>query len=285
MDVVLTLVAMAAGVSGAVFVSRYVTARAIAAESALQQRYAPRTVVVAAQDLPKGQRLDSHMLALRQMPSDFVPLDAVSADRAAALVGGRVAIDIKRGTPVMPAALRSGDGMARLSELLPAGRRALTIAVDQVNALAGHLSAGDMIDLFYSQADGAGAMLLPLLQHISVLAVGETLANPDATATASGAGFSSITLLLTADEAARVVLAQETGRITVVLRAGQDDGPTTVATRSSRALLDQPVQRRSGSGAASDQVELLVGGNGGLAPTRSWLPVGLRHSNAIKGRS
>lgn len=83
------------------------------------------------------------------------------------------AISIRRGTPVVPSALVPQAARDRLSEQLPDGMRAMTIQVDQLNALSGHLKAGDSVDLYYSRVRGSGAVLVPLMQRVPVLATGD----------------------------------------------------------------------------------------------------------------
>ena len=181
---------------------------------------------------------------------------------------------MRRGTPVVRAALRTGHTSAALSSLLAGGERALTISVDEVNSQAGNLAAGDRIDLYYSRSEGAAAVLTPLLQHVLVLAVGSEIGSggPSVDESPEGKRFGTITLALSADEAARVVLAQESGTLSVVLRSREDQQQVPVFVRSSRDLLRSGDRRRAAEPAVT--VEVLTGGNGDVTPARSWLAVG-----------
>jgi pilus assembly protein CpaB len=214
------------------------------------------------------------------MPREFLPADAVPVERAADLIGARTAIAIRRGTPVVPAALQSGYRPARLSTVLAGERRALTIAVDQMNSQAGNLEPGDWVDLYYSRSDGGDAVLVPLLQRVEVLAAGAALLADAGNAQSATADrdFSTITLGLSADDAARIVLAQQSGSLSVVLRSPQDASRIPAEPRSSRELLLRT--QRTRNPASDARIELLVGGSGGLAPERSWLAVGQGRSAA-----
>ena len=279
LDTALLLVALSAGIAGAILSARYLSARASATEASLRGRFATRAVVVAAADIAAGELLDSTRLAVRRVPKEFLPVDAVPAEQASALIGGKTAIAIHRGTPVVPAALRETHDPRRLSTILEGERRALTIAVDQVNSQAGNLMPGDWVDLFFSRSTDGDAMLVPLLQHVEILAAGVSLLgeNGDAGLADSEGGFSTITLGVSADDAARVVLAQQSGNVSVVLRASGDSSLISTVPRSSRDFLRPAPKSRA---PVDTRIEVLVGGSGGLLPERSWMTVGQGRSAA-----
>lgn len=264
-DVALTLVAVVAGTGGAVLAGQYLTERASAAERQLAGRYAGREVVVAATDLPRGAVLSATNLAARSVPQAYLPADAVPASRAGQLLGARVAIDIKRGTPIVSAALAEGASAAKLSDVLGGDERALTVSVDDLNSQAGGLRPGDRVDLYYSERAGGGALLVPLLQQVEILGVGESFAVGGEVGRRS---FSTVTLRVRVDEAPKVLLAQHAGDLSVLLRSPADTNPVPVVVRSSNELLRAPVPRRQVS-----QVELLVGGQGEQVPARRVLSV------------
>lgn len=273
-DTVLLMLAILAGIAAAVLSGRFLGARAEAAEASLRSRYEVKEVVVAAADLSPGESLDTTRLAVRKMPREFLPPDAVPASRAGELLGTQAAIQIRRGTPVVAAALHTYKPPLRLSTVLEGERRALTIAVDQVNSQAGNLLPGDWVDLYYARSEGGDAVLVPLLQHVEVLAAGTRLMGSESEPGRSNDDdFSTITLGLSATEAASVVLAQQSGSLSVVLRGKSDISRIPADPRNSRELLLKPARARS-STPIETRTEVLVGGNGGLTPERSWLPVG-----------
>lgn len=261
------VMAIVTGIAGAVLAGRYIQTRALAAETALRQRYETRQVIVAAADLSAGDPLSQSRLAARAMPKEFLPPDAIPAGQAAGLIGTHASIDIRRGTPIVRAALQSMPTRQTLSSLLTEGRRALTIPVNEVNSLAGSLEAGDRVDLYFSRNQGGAAALVPLLESVEVLATGPLTERHDT----QDADFNTVTLALNAADAARVVLAQESGSISVVLRARSDVSGNGPLPGSSRELWSGALRSRPD---ATPQVELLVGGNGGLVPDRSWLAPG-----------
>jgi pilus assembly protein CpaB len=275
-NVLLSVLGIIAGVGGSIAAAHLIQARALAAESALNARYQPSEVIVAARDLSAGEVLDPGKMALRSMPRDYLPSGFLTGSQAKAVIGQRLAIGLRRGDPLLSTVVTSRDNQI-LSNLVRLGWRALTIPVDDMNSMAGLLGAGDVVDLYYSQSQGGGAVLTPLLERVEVLAAGEVVASDKAVPrrpVESGHGFSTLTILVSPEDAARVVLAQSTGTLTVLLRSPADEGPVAIATRNSRSLFVQYREVRPGKGGAPESIELIVGGSGGVVPEVSRLNVG-----------
>lgn len=270
-DVALTILALGAGVGGAMLGSRYLSSRAAAAEADIARRYEERQVVVASADVPRGGTLDARNLALRSMPREFLPPGAVPAESAGDVLGRQVAIDVGRGTPILQAALADHGAAPRLATVLAADERAITIAVDELGSQAGGVRAGDRVDLHYGRRESGDAVLVPLLQQVEILGVGDSfsLASQDG----AQRQYATVTLRVPAQDAPRVLLAQQAGDLSMLLRPVGDQSMLPVAVRSSRELLRRPAARAA---VASPGVEVLTGGNGDLVPERTWLAAGAR---------
>jgi pilus assembly protein CpaB len=286
-NVLLSVLGILAGVTGSIAAGHVIQERALAAESALNARYQPSEVVVAARDLPAGQRLEAGMLALRRMPRDFLPSGALTRSQAKSIIGESLAIDLRRGDPLQAAIISSRDNQV-LSNLVRHGERALTIPVDDMNSMAGLLGAGDVVDLYYSRNQGDAAILTPLLERVEVLAAGEAVAD-DKVASRRPAdavhGFSTLTILVSPEDAARVVLAQGTGTLTVLLRSPSDDSPAAIVTRNSKLLFAQRRAGIAGGERVTESIELIVGGSGAVVPEVSHLDIGGTHSKSSGGRT
>lgn len=265
-DVMLVVLAVAAGTGGTLLASHYLAQRAAAAEAEVARRYAGQEVVVAAVDVMRGAPLSAGNMALRSIPGDFLPPDAVPAARAGELLGATAAVDIARGMPIVPAVLAQQRTAPRLSAVLSAQERALTLAVDDLNSQAGGLRAGDRVDLYYTQRSGGGVLLVPLLQQVEILGVGDSFLSPDGSYPRN---FATVTLRVQAADAPRVLLAQQAGELSLLLRHPDDAGAQPLVVRNSSELLRQPVVRRS-----SNQIELLIGGAGEQVPQRRMISAG-----------
>ena len=272
-DLLLAALAIAAGISGAALAGHYLKTRATAKEVELQQHYATRAAIVAASDLQKGEILAPAKLAIRQIPGDFIPVDALPADRAGELIGAQLAIDVRRGTPVVQAALQERVLVARLANLLAPDERALTIAVDEMSSQAGGLRVGDRVDLFHLRSVSGDAVLVPLLQYVEILGVGSSLGNDrnQSDPAAAQPRYATVTLRIAASEAPRLLLAQQAGEVVAALRSPGDTALQELRIRRGQELL----RSTAIAGEAVNQgVEVLVGGGGELTPSRSWLHPG-----------
>lgn len=244
----------------------YLTLRAQEVEARVAERHARTRVLVAREDLAAGTVLATASLAAREVPVRYVPSSTAHVDDLERVTGQRLLAPLKAGDPVAWTSLAGGGDAAFSTQLAP-GRRALTLPVDDVNAIAGLLVPGDVIDLLYTARSGAGSSVRPLLQKILVLATGTataraaiggdgTAANEDSTT------FATVTLSVTPDEAQRIVLAQRAGELTAVLRHPADDRAVTAQPLDARALVGGEQRDRARARVAQPFVELIVGGGG-----------------------
>ena len=192
--------------------------------------------VVAAYDLPAGTRLESDHLASREFPASVVPSDSVEPGHHGRLVGMVLRSALRAGDFVLSVHGRDSETPA-FSSQLGEGRRAITMPVDAINSVSGLLQPGDLIDLYVSFDYQRRRITAPLLQGVLVLATGnQTLASAEPAA-AHAAGFSTVTLDTSPEDAVKLVTARQSGTLTAVLRHPADDNPTRKAVRGDLASL------------------------------------------------
>jgi pilus assembly protein CpaB len=216
-------------------------------------------------------------MAARAVPVRFASSDRIPAEDAGALAGRRLAHAVRKGDALGWLQLESRDAKT-LSARLEAGQRAITFPVDDVNSFSGLLTPGDSIDLLYStRSDAHGAQVVTLLQAVRVLATGKLLRRRRVQDAAGherevAAEFVTVTLHVSPDAAARIVLAQQTGEITAVLRNDADQEALHFTRWDSRSLLVAPRTNSAPSitmAQPGNYMELILGGVGaGVAPTR-----------------
>jgi pilus assembly protein CpaB len=270
-NAVLLLVAALAGWGSMASASRYLDARVKRLENETRLQYKPRSVIVAKQDLQPGTALSPEVMSVRQMPSGFLPADVLDGNSGASLLGRHLSVALRSGDPVTERVLRPRF-QPSLASVLPEGQRALTVAVDEVNSLSGMLTPGDRVDLYLSRGQGeGGARLALLLEQAQVLATGNEVREGAGLRSGSPSGdYSTVTLLVDAEQAGRIILAQRTGSLSVALRPVSDKAPSQLRTRDSRNLLLEGAGiRRSPS--QDFRIELLLGGYGGPSPRRELL--------------
>ena len=239
-----------------------------------------RPVIVAAHELRTGTVLAAGDLAVRQVPRRFAVSDSLAPEAATRLLGRRVAHGRRGGDMVVVndlEALRSASLAARV----PEGLRALTISVDELGAFAGRLQAGDRVDLYYlPQAGGDASRIGLLLSSVLVMATGSDapVEGPtDAPQAGAPAEFSTITLQLAPDDAARVALAQRAGQLTAVLRARNDESLSAPPVKYAKDLLARPTGARAVRGPERMSIELIVGGHGSTVAEAGQMSVGAGH--------
>lgn len=183
-------------------------------------------VLVASRAMQRGEAVSIENLAVRALPRDLIPGGALSPARIDAVQGLRLQWPMQPGEPLLASAVFAAES-AGLSSRLKPGIRALTIAVDETNAISGLLQPGDRIDLLLSWRPApAAGMTLPeltrtIMQDVVVMATGR---NARATPTDEGSArtFSAITVEVDPEQAQRLVVAQRSGRLTAVLRNPSD---------------------------------------------------------------
>ncbi len=190
-------------------------------------------LVVASEDLPKGQRLTQQNLASRSIPVDWAQSGAVRPEQFEQIRNLRLAHPVRAGEFIMWSMLEDQNA-APFATRVSAGRRAIAVPVDEISSLSGMLQPGDRIDLFVSLQRHQSPLVAPLLQNMLVLAAGDRVT--------AGAGqprertYTSITLDASPEEAALVMLAKDAGKLNAVLRHPDDTAPLP-AVPNLKALL------------------------------------------------
>jgi pilus assembly protein CpaB len=258
--------ALLTGAVAYVAARHYLASEERAAEARVAERHQKRAVLVARTDLTAGTVLDAGLLAARQIPVRYVAASAALPQEVARVEGQRLLHDVRGGEPILWPSLAGGEDTT-LSAGLQRGRRALTFPVDEVNALSGMLTPGDVIDLLYTAPGAAGVPAVrPLLQRVTVLATGRSTGPAGADDGARGtsaAEFATITLDLTPEQAQLVVLAQRAGELTAVLRHPADAAVPPARTVDASALAERTVRRVAA--APRDYVDVITGGSRGVA--------------------
>lgn len=266
----LTMLLAAVVVGAASFwgAARYLEGRATAAERRATAAWELQPVIVAREDLPAAAVLARERLAIRRVPAKFVPWGAAGPAQLAEVEGRQLLHALPAGQAIT-AAMLAGETAPLFSASIPAGTRALTFPVDEVNSFSGLLAPGDLIDLLYASGAGAGTTettVRPLLQAVRVRATGRVVRRIPMRSDDGASGevereFTTITLDLSPEDAQRIVLAQRTGELTAVLRNPADSRQQSLRPLDSRGLFPSittavvPLTRR----VPSRGIEIILG--------------------------
>lgn len=192
------------------------------------------SVLVAKKDIPRGTIIDPDSFDVGIFPKEFVQPGAItSLDRIAGMM---TIAAISKGEQITLSKLSYTRPTGSLAEVTPPGKRAITISVDNVSALAGMIKAGDYVDVIAllpvptPSAEGkttSQMAVLPLFQNVLVLAVGQETSvmakeEPRYKKEEKKEVSPLITLALTPQEANLIAFVQEQGKIRLVLRSPGD---------------------------------------------------------------
>jgi pilus assembly protein CpaB len=169
------------------------------------------------------------------MPNGSVPQGAF---RTAKDVIGRVAIiPIGVREPITTTKLAPEGTEGGLSAVIPQGYRAMTVKVDDVVGVSGFIMPGSFVDVVAiivpPGQDQKGPISKIVLQSIKVLASGPKIDTPENQRTPSE--VRAVTLQVTPDDAEKLVLAANEGKLQLVMRnyTDQDDANTRGANKNS----------------------------------------------------
>lgn len=198
-------------------------------------------VVVALVEISPRQVISKEMVEVKKMPAQFAhPLAFSSTEK---LIGKVAKERIMTGEAVLKDRVlqgREGVNSSRLSVMIPQGKRAVTVAVNQVSGVAGMLQPGDFVDILGTfDENTAGENITALfLQNIEILAVAQETEEKKKTQENT-----TVTLLVTPWEAEQLALAEEKGVLRLALRPFQPESDVFVTnvvlsdlTRLSRKI-------------------------------------------------
>lgn len=260
------LVAITFGLLAAFVASSYLSSRLREIES--RSRGEMVSVVVAKKDLQAGVLLTTETLAVREVPGDYAHSLAISPDQFASIEGQELAFNMKGGEALLWPMLE-GRKVPTFSVRVAPGRRAITVAVDEINSISGLLEPGDLIDLLVTFQQERQKVTAPLLQGVRVLATGQRAV--DESRNGETRIYSTVTLDTDWKQAQNVVIAREEGRLTALLRNPEDTQPLPEPLVDLAALIEQ---RRRGDVLAPGvrEVPVLYGGSNSSIPAQAlWL--------------
>ena len=210
-------------------------------------------VVVAAQDIPVRTQVTAQMLTVKQVPADTRHAKAFTGLEQ---LNGKVTnLPIAAGEQVLDTKFFARKEDSGLAYRIPPGKRAISVNVNELISSGGLIVPGDFVDVIgifppvgtaNSAASSEGDTAAIVIQNIEVLAVAQSLQTVAETPT----GVSQIgaprsdgrqeavarpnartaTLAVTPDEAQKLILAEEKGKIRLALRSVDDHDAVQVNT-------------------------------------------------------
>ncbi len=197
-------------------------------------------VFVAAIDISMGDPLAPQMMRLEDWPKDKVPPGALT--KIEDIEGRWPKTKIYSGSPLLDNQLLSkGASDQGATGLIPKGYRVVSVKVDAVSSGSSLIRPGDRVDVL-AHLEKSPSKNIPetcvrtFLQDIKVFAVNDIFALDSADDTGKSIKAQTVSLLVTPDQAEKVMLASELGRIRLVMRSPEDDQQTAVQGASPQEL-------------------------------------------------
>jgi pilus assembly protein CpaB len=190
-------------------------------------------VIVAADDIQVGARVEDHDVRIAKFPASGLPAGAYS--KKSQVMGRGVIIPVTKGEFILPSKLAPENAGSGLPSLIPPGMRAVSVRVNEVVSVAGFVAPGTRVDVLLTGTPNGSSepQTTTVLQNVAVIASGHTM---ERNAAGEAQSTPVITLLLSPDDAERVTLASDQGHIQLSLRNPLDTRQDEVAAANARGL-------------------------------------------------
>ena len=190
-------------------------------------------VVVAARDIPLGEKLAPNAVKLVRWARDGVPQGAFTDPNA--VVGSFAKSQFVANEPVVASKLFMGEKTSGVMPLLiPAGMRAMSVPVDEVADIAGFVAPHTHVDILAAVSGsgvGESSFSRIVLQNIEVLAVAQEIEHVKDEPQV----VKVVTLLVTPPDAEKLTLASREGTLRLAMRNYSD---TKIIATNGVAMAD-----------------------------------------------
>ena len=227
-------------------------------EAAVSRPAADTPVVVAAEALPYGAKLEAKHLQVTRMPANAVPVGAfATVAQVLAQDGGApvVLTPLGQREAVLPSKISGPGARASVAAMIGPGMRAYSLRVSDVTGVGGHGLPGDRVDVLLTRdlntTDGGAPRLVSdvVVQNVRLLGV-DLNADPTSNKPAEP---KTATLELTVEDSQKLSVAASLGQLSLALRrsgaselasvhpiSGGDLGAIGVSVRTAAAAPAAP---------------------------------------------
>ena len=219
-------------------------------------------VLVATSDLAPGTRLRPEQTRWQDWPESGVAAEYLVEGRHTVeeVAGAVVRFPMVAGQPLIRSMLIQPGERGSLAAVVQGGMRAVTVPIDETSGHAGLVVPGDHVDVILTQknirgpADPVGAgrtVSETVLGNVRVIATGRRLSGLGTEDASAAQSVRTATLEVTPEDAQRVALVSELGKLSLSLRGtARAEAPATDRASSvvtwdsavSKALKDGEIQ-------------------------------------------
>jgi pilus assembly protein CpaB len=199
-------------------------------------------VVVAAQSLAMGTRLHANHLRVVAWPSRNRVPGAMSDPKQ--LIDRGVIVPINENEPITESKVASLEAGAGLPPVIPEGMRAISVRVNEVIGVAGFVVPGTLVDVLVTVRPSNGPsdepMTRTVVSKVKVLTAG-TKFDQEKSKSGEAIPTSVVTLSVLPEDAERIALASNEGKITLSLR-----NPLDVVSTDTKGIKLAALMRGTG---------------------------------------
>ncbi|HML16945.1 MAG TPA: Flp pilus assembly protein CpaB [Bryobacteraceae bacterium] len=202
-------------------------------------------IQAAAHDMPAGTLLRKGDLKTVRVIEKDAPKDAIVNPDAA--LNHPLLYPVTANEPITTSEIAGATGIEGLAAIIEIGKRAISVPITDSSGVAGLIQPRAHVDVLFTKPGSAvEAVTTTILEDVVVLAMGRATETASATPVASSiaqaprTASQSATLLVTPDQARKLELAKNEGKISLALRNPLDHSLGDRGTTTSKELYPVP---------------------------------------------
>ena len=217
-------------------------------------------VVVASNDLQLGSEVKTEDVKIVQFPQGQTPQGGFT--KTSDVVGRGLIVPVVKNEPILKAKLASKEAGSGLPPVIPEGMRAVSVRVDEVVGVAGYVLPGTRVDVLATANPSdqrSDTTTKVILSNVQVVTAGTRMEQDQENT--KPVQVTVVTLLVFPEQAERLALASNEGKIQLALRNPLDQGaPATPGIKTAGLMgitrVAEPV--RHGASSARPRAALPV---------------------------
>jgi pilus assembly protein CpaB len=196
-------------------------------------------IVAAVRDMPAGTKLDKADLKLVKVLEKDLPKGAMTGPSEG--IGRALLYPVNANEPITSTRLASLTGAEGVAATIEPGMRAVSVAFTDASGASGLIQPRSHVDVMFTRSGNSmEAMTVNLLEDVTVLSVGRTVEIQQTTGIPKGnvtrPSNQTATLMVTPEQAKKLELAKNQGKISLALRNPMD---RSVQKDASPALIEE----------------------------------------------
>lgn len=193
------------------------------------------TVLVAVAPIPANSKVTPEQVKVETRPATYIPQGAALTPEE--IVGRVSKAELFPGEAVLDAKFYPPGQEASMVLPVPPGKRAVTVAVDEVVGVAGFVQPGSLVDVVGTLDIDNRPVSKVLLQKIQVLAIAQDYEKKEEQ---EAKVVSSATLAVTPQESEVLILAADRGKIRLAMRSAIEEEDVKTTGVTPEALTSKP---------------------------------------------